>query len=83
MIGKLAIARPMGWKFVTSVIVGVPTCEQGASNLEPGGLYVPVDVWKSSDKLTQSEEYNIWFTRKNDERCFRAADFHNEHTELP
>ena len=82
-MGKLAIAWPLGRKFVASVIVGVRSCEQLASNLEPGEWDMPEDVWRNLEDQTQpEEEYTTWFNRKSYERFFSAADFHDERAEL-
>ena len=82
-MAKLAIAWPLRRRFVASVIVGVRTREQLASNLEPGDWDVPEDVWKTLEEQTRAEEeYLTWFNRKSYERFFAAADFHDERAEL-
>jgi len=83
-MAKLAIAWPLRRRFVASVIVGVRTQEQLASNLEPGEWDMPEDVWKALEELTRpEEEYLTWFNRMGYERIFAAADFHDERAELP
>jgi len=82
-MAKLAIAWPLRRRFVASVIVGVRTCEQLASNMEPGDWDVPEDVWKTLEEQTRpEEEYLTWFNRMGYERIFAAADFHDGRAEL-
>lgn len=82
-MGKLAIAWPLRRKFVASIVVGVRTQEQLASNLEPGDWDMPEDVWKTLEEQTRpEEEYLTWFNRMSYERIFAAADFHDERAEL-
>jgi aryl-alcohol dehydrogenase-like predicted oxidoreductase len=79
---KLAIAWPLGRRFVASVVIGVRNREQLASNLEPGDWDVPEDVWKTLEEQTRpDEDYLTWFNRKSYERFFSAADFHDERAE--
>jgi len=81
-MGKLAIAWPLRRRFVASVVVGVRTREQLASNLEPGDWDMPEDVWKTLEEQTRpEEEYLTWFNRTSAERIFAAADFHDERAE--
>ncbi len=81
---KLAIAWPLRRRFVASVIVGVRTREQLASNLEPGDWDMPEDVWKALEEPTRpEEEYLTLFNRTSYARFFAAADFHDERAELP
>ena len=83
-MAKLAIAWALRRRFVASVIVGVRTWEQLASNMEPGDWDVPEDVWKTLEEQTRpEEEYLTWFNRMSYERIFAAADFHDERAELP
>jgi aryl-alcohol dehydrogenase-like predicted oxidoreductase len=83
-MAKLAIAWPLRRRFVASVIVGVRTWEQLASNMEPGDWNVPEDVWKTLEEQTRpEEEYLTWFNRMGYQRIFGAADFHDERAELP
>jgi len=63
-MAKLAIAWPLGRRFVASVIVGVRTQDQLAANLEPGDWDVPTDVWKGLEEQTRpEEEYQTWFNK--------------------
>ncbi len=82
-MAKLAIAWPLRRRFVASIIVGVRTREQLASNLEPGDWDMPEDVWKALEEQTRpEEEYLTWFNRTSYARFFAAADFHDERAEL-
>ena len=82
-MGMLAIAWPLRRRFVASVIVGVRTREQLASNLEAGDWDMPEDVWNILEEQTRpEEEYLTWFNRMSYERFFAAADFHDERAEL-
>jgi aryl-alcohol dehydrogenase-like predicted oxidoreductase len=83
-MAKLAIAWPLGRRFVASVIVGVRTQDQLAANLEPGDWDMPADVWKSLEEQTRpEEEYQTWFNKMAYARFFGAADYHDERAELP
>jgi aryl-alcohol dehydrogenase-like predicted oxidoreductase len=83
-MSKLAIAWPLGRRFVASVIIGVRNQDQLAANLEPGDWDMPQDVWKALEESTRpEEEYQIWFNKMAYARFFNAADFHDERAELP
>ncbi len=80
---KLAIAWPLRHKFVTSVVIGVKNQEQLELNLELSDWDMPEDVWNALEEKTRpEEEYLSWFNKKNYERFFSAAEFHDETTEL-
>jgi len=80
----LAIGWPLRRKFVTSVIIGVRSQEQVKANMEAGDWDMPEDVWRRLEEQTRpEEEYLTWFNRKNYERFFSAAEFHDERAELP
>jgi aryl-alcohol dehydrogenase-like predicted oxidoreductase len=81
---KLAIAWPLKRRFVTSVIIGVKNQEQLEANVEVGDWDMPEDVWNTLEEQTRpEEEYLTWFNKKNYDRFFSAAEFHDETTELP
>jgi aryl-alcohol dehydrogenase-like predicted oxidoreductase len=83
-MSKLAIAWPLKRRFVTSVIIGVKNQEQLETNMEVGDWDMPEDVWNTLEEQTRpQEEYLTWFNKKNYERFFSAAEFHDETTELP
>lgn len=83
-MGKLAIAWPLGRPFVTSVILGVKNVEQLERNLEVADWEMPEEIWKSLEEKTRpQEEYLTWFNKKNYERFFSAAEFHDARKELP
>lgn len=81
---RLAIAWPLGRKFVSSVIVGVKTVAQLEEDMEPADWNMPEDVWNALEKETRpDEDYLTWFNKRNYERIFATAEFHDERTELP
>jgi aryl-alcohol dehydrogenase-like predicted oxidoreductase len=83
-IVKLAIAWPLGRKFVSSVIVGARTREQLQTNVEMGDWDIPQDVWTLLEERTRpQDEYTHWFAKTNYERFFKAAEFYDERAELP
>jgi aryl-alcohol dehydrogenase-like predicted oxidoreductase len=83
-MARLAIAWPLGRKFVSSVIVGVRSMEQLKTNLEVADWDMPAEVWGALEARTRpAEEYLSWFARKNYDRTFAAAEFHDEAAGLP
>jgi len=81
---KLAIAWPLGRKFVTSVIIGVKSTAQLEADMEPADWDMPEDVWNALEKETRPEEdYLAWFNKRNYERIFSTAEFHDEMKDLP
>lgn len=81
---KLAIGWLLKRKFVTSVIIGVKNQEQLGINMEMGDWDIPEEVWNVIEAKTRpEEEYLTWFNKRNYERFFNAAEFHDEKTELP
>jgi aryl-alcohol dehydrogenase-like predicted oxidoreductase len=83
-MSKLAIAWPLKRRFVTSVIMGVKSQEQLEANMEMGDWDMPDDVWDILEENTRpEEEYLSWFNKRNYDRFFSAAEFHDESTELP
>ncbi|UCF95440.1 MAG: aldo/keto reductase [Desulfobacterales bacterium] len=83
-MAKLAIAWPLGRKFVSSVIIGVRNLQQLEANMEIGDWDIPPDVWTRLEEQTRpEEEYMSWFGKANYERFFKAAEFHDERAELP
>ena len=83
-MSKLAIAWPLGRRFVASVIIGVRSQDQLVANMEPGDWDIPHDVWRVLEERTRpEEEYQVWFNKMAYARFFNAADFHDELSELP
>jgi aryl-alcohol dehydrogenase-like predicted oxidoreductase len=83
-MAKLAVAWPLGRKFVSSVIIGVRNLDQLKANLEMGEWEMPRDLWTALEERTRpADDYLSWFSRKNYERFFSAAEFHDERAELP
>ena len=81
---KLAIAWPLGRKFVSSVIIGVRSVEQLQTNMEIGDWEMPADVWNRLEALTRpKEEYMSWFSKTSYKMTFAAAEFHKQSAELP
>lgn len=81
---KLAITWLLKRKFVTSVIIGIKNQGQLEANMEMGDWNIPEEVWNQLEEKTRpGEEYLTWFNKKNYERFFNAAEFHDEKTELP
>jgi aryl-alcohol dehydrogenase-like predicted oxidoreductase len=80
----LAIAWPLRRNFVASVIIGVKTIAQLEENMEPADWDMPEEVWNTLEKETRPEEdYLTWFNKRNYERIFATAEFHDERKELP
>jgi aryl-alcohol dehydrogenase-like predicted oxidoreductase len=82
-MAKLAIAWPLGRRCVASVIVGVRTEEQLATNLELGDWDMPQDVWDRLEEETRPEEdYLTWFNKVNYQRFWSAVEYHDESKNL-
>jgi aryl-alcohol dehydrogenase-like predicted oxidoreductase len=80
---KLAIAWPLGRKFVTSVIIGVKNVDQLEKNMEPADVDLPQEVWEELEiKTRPEEEYMTWYSKFNYSRFFNASEFHDEKFEL-
>ena len=80
---QLAIAWPLGRKFVTSVIVGVKTVDQLEKNMAPADWDLPQDVWNELEERTRpEEEYMTWYTKFNNNRVFKVSEFHDEKADL-
>jgi aryl-alcohol dehydrogenase-like predicted oxidoreductase len=83
-MARLAIAWPLGRRFVSAVIIGVKDVDQLRANLEIGDWDMPAEIWKTLEERTRpGDEYLSWFNRKNYERFFAAAEFHDERAQLP
>jgi aryl-alcohol dehydrogenase-like predicted oxidoreductase len=77
-MSKLAIAWPLGRKFVTSVIIGVKNIDQLELNMEPADWDLPEDIWNELEKRTRpEEEYMTWYNRFNTNRFVKASEFQN------
>jgi aryl-alcohol dehydrogenase-like predicted oxidoreductase len=82
-MARLAIAWPLGRRFVASVVVGVSNAAQLASNLEAADWDMPEGLWKILEERTRpAEEYLTWFNRMSYDRFIAAAEFHDERAEL-
>jgi aryl-alcohol dehydrogenase-like predicted oxidoreductase len=83
-MARLAISWPLGRKFVSSVIIGVKSVHQLEENMEAADWDMPAEIWKMLEERTRPpDDYLGWFNRKNYERFFNAAEFHDERAELP
>ena len=77
-MAQLAIGWPLGRRFVSSVVIGVKSADQLASNLAAADWDMPVDLWRSIEERTRpAEDYLSWFNRRNYERMFGCAEFHD------
>ncbi len=75
---KLAIAWPLGQKFVTSVIIGVRTVDQLEANMASADRDLPQDVWNELEERTRpDEEYMTWYHQLNNGRFFKASELHD------
>jgi len=82
-MGKLAIAWPLGRKFVTSVIIGAKNVDQFEKNMEPADWDLPKEVWEELEERTRpDEEYMSWYNKFNYDRFFNASEFHDMEVEL-
>jgi len=80
---KLAIAWPLGRRFVTSVIIGVKTVAQLEENLASADWDLPQEVWQELEERTRPEEqYLNWYTKFNYDRFTKANEFQEPNLEL-
>jgi aryl-alcohol dehydrogenase-like predicted oxidoreductase len=81
-MARLAIGWPLARKFVSAVIIGVRSVDQLKANLENADWDMPADVWNVLEARTRpDDDYLSWFNRRNYERFFAAAEFHDERIE--
>ncbi len=82
-MARLAIAWPLGRKFVSAVVLGISTRGQMLENLAAGDWDMPREDWKAIEAATRPAEDNLtWFNRQNYQRVLDAAEFHDERIEL-
>jgi len=82
-MAHLAIAWPLGRKFVSAVVLGVSTRAQMLENLAAADWDMPREDWDAIEAATRPAEDNpTWFNRQNYQRVFDAAEFHDERVEL-
>ncbi len=75
---KLAIAWPLGHKFVTSVIIGAKNVDQFEENMAPADWDLPREVWQELEQRTRpEEEYMTWYNKLNSDRFFNASELHD------
>jgi aryl-alcohol dehydrogenase-like predicted oxidoreductase len=78
-MARLAIAWPLGQKFVSAVVLGISTRAQMRENLEAADWTMPREDWEAIEAATRPAEDNLtWFNRQNYQRIFDAAEFHDE-----
>jgi aryl-alcohol dehydrogenase-like predicted oxidoreductase len=78
-MAQLAIAWPLGCRFVGSVVIGVRSVGQLTANLAAADWDMPPDLWRELEERTRPEDdYLTWFYRKNSERMFGCAEFADE-----
>ena len=76
---NLAIAWPLGRKFVTSVIIGVKSLDQLGKNMVPADYDLPKEVWDELEERTRpEEEYLTWYHKFNYEHFFTASEYKKE-----
>jgi aryl-alcohol dehydrogenase-like predicted oxidoreductase len=82
-MARLAIAWPLGRKFVSAVVLGVNTRAQMLENLEAADWDMPREDWDAIEAATRPDEDNLtWFNRQNYQRVLDAAEFHDERADL-
>ena len=82
-MARLAIAWPLGRKFVSAAVIGVSTRGQMRENLEVADWSMPQEDWDAIETATRPAEDNLtWFNRQNYQRVFDAAEFHDERVDL-
>ena len=82
-MAHLAIAWPLGRKFVSAVVLGISTRAQMLENLKAADWNMPREDWEAIEAATRPAEDNLtWFNRQNYRRVLDAAEFHDERVEL-
>jgi 1-deoxyxylulose-5-phosphate synthase len=82
-MARLAIAWPLGRKFVGAVVLGISTRLQMRENLEAADWTMPQEDWDAIEAATRPTEDNLtWFNRQNYQRVLDAAEFHDERLDL-
>jgi aryl-alcohol dehydrogenase-like predicted oxidoreductase len=82
-MAKLAIAWPLGRKFVSAVVLGISTRAQMLEDLEAADWDMPREDWNAIEAATRPAEDNLtWFNRQNYQRVLAAAEFHDERVDL-
>ena len=82
-MARLAIAWPLGRKFVSAVVLGINTRVQMVENLAAADWDMPREDWEAIEAATRPAEDNLtWFNRQNYQRFFDAAEFHDGHVDL-
>jgi len=79
----LAIAWPLGRKFVTSVIIGVKNLDQLEKNMIPADWDLPKEIWDELEERTRpKEEYLTWYHKFNYKLFTKASEYQNKSQEL-
>ena len=76
---RLAVAWPLGRRFVSAVVLGISSPAQMRENLQAADWDMPAEDWNAIEAATRPAEDNLtWFNRQNYQRVFDAAEFHDE-----
>jgi aryl-alcohol dehydrogenase-like predicted oxidoreductase len=82
-MAKLAVAWPLGRKFVSAVVLGVSSRAQMLEDLTAADWDMPREDWESIEAATRPAEDNLtWFNRQNYKRVLDAAEFHDTRVDL-
>ena len=82
-MSRLAIAWPLGRRFVSAVVLGISSRAQMLENLQAADWDMPAEDWTAIEAATRPAEDNLtWFNRQNYQRVFEAAEFHDQRSEL-
>jgi aryl-alcohol dehydrogenase-like predicted oxidoreductase len=82
-MAQLAVAWPLGRKFVSAVVLGINTPEQLKVDLQAADWDMPREDWEAVEQATRPVEDNLtWFNRQNYQRVLDAGEFHDERADL-
>lgn len=82
-MAQLAVAWPLGRKFVSAVALGINTPAQIQECLQAADWNMPREDWEAIAAATRPVEDNLtWFNRQNYQRVLDAGEFHDERVEL-
>jgi len=82
-MAQLAVAWPLGRRFVSAVVLGVSSPEQMREDLRAADWDMPREDWEAIEAATRPAEDNLtWFNRQNYQRTLDAAEFHDARVDL-
>jgi len=82
-MAQLAVAWPLGRRFVSAVVLGTSSPEQMQMNLRAADWDMPREDWQAIEQATRPAEDNLtWFNRQNYQRVLEAGEFHDERVDL-